>query len=398
MDKKLTVGVFFGSRSPEHDISIVTGQLIISGLRGLGLRVLPIYLDKKGEWMIGEPLGSLKVFTADKPAFLDPVLGHYELDLKASRGRLVFLRKGFWHKRKIVDVAFPAFHGSFGEDGTIQGLFEIFGVPYVGCDVPSSAVTIDKIRTKQFFNALSIPTTKFAAFDYAEWQKERRKVLEQIQSDFKFPVFIKPSRLGSSIAVTKAKNQGELEDAIELALHYDDRFLAEEAVENLKDVTCAVLGGDEPVASVLQESSFDRDLLTYDDKYLRGGGAQLGKGASVVIPADLPPAISEELRALSVRIFKAFGCWGISRMDFLYDQKSKKYFANEINTLPGTLYHHLWKKSGVEFPELLTRLLDLALERARSRERVARVFSSDLLKFAGSQKLRASKGGENEAI
>src|SRR3990167_11015784 len=322
IDKKLTVGVFFGSRSPEHDISIVTGQLIISGLRGLGLRVLPIYLDKKGEWMIGEPLGSLKVFTADKPAFLDPVLGHYELDLKASRGRLVFLRKGFWHKRKIVDVAFPAFHGSFGEDGTIQGLFEMFGIPYVGCDVPSSAVTIDKIRTKQFFQALAVPTTKFAAFDYPEWQKERKKVLQKIQADFKFPLFIKPARLGSSIAVSKVKSASELEDAVELALHYDDRFLAEEAVENLKDITCAVLGGDEPVASFLQESSFDRDFLSYHYKYLPAGGSQLGKGASVVIPADLPEAQTAELRSLSVRIFKAFGCWGISRVDFLYDKKS----------------------------------------------------------------------------
>ena len=396
MDKSLTIGVFFGSRSPEHDISIITGQLIISGLLGMGLRVLPVYIGKNGEWMIGESLGTLRAFTQEK-RILDRHLQRYALDLQASRGRLVFHPHHFLRKHKIIDIAFPAFHGSYGEDGTIQGLFEIFDVPYVGCDVVSSAVTMDKIWTKQHFTALGIPTTDFLFYENSDWQGDRKKVLAEIESRFHFPIFIKPARLGSSIAITKVKDSRELEEAVDLALHYDERFLAEEAVPDLMDVTCAVLGGSQPRSSLLQESVFGQDMLSYEDKYRHEGGTQLGKGAAVVIPARLSAETTEELRSAAVKIFKAFGCYGTARVDFLYNKQSKKYYANEINTLPGTLYHHLWKKSGIEFPVLLNTLLDLALERAKSRGRAARVFSSDLLKFAGSQKLRY-KGGENEGL
>ena len=386
IEEKKSIGVFFGSRSPEHDISIITGQLILSGLKKLDYQAIPIYIDKQGRWLTHEKLGDLKSFTAqtDFSGF-----DEYYLDLEKSQGKLVFRRKGFRGKEITVDLAFPALHGANGEDGAIQGLFEMFNVPYVGCDVRSSAVAMDKILTKLFYKAQGILTSEFMYFTATDWQANQSRLTTEITNNLKWPLFVKPPLLGSSIGISKVANVKDLESAIEVALHYGSTVLVEEGVENLMDVTCAVLGFTDPRPSFLQESIYSENLLSYEDKYLNDGGAQTGKSSkSVVIPARLDQNTTKEIQDLSMKIFKLLSCSGIARFDFLYNTETKKYYANEINPLPGTLYHHLWSKSGIELSELLSELIGFAQEKHSEKNKVVTTFASDILKLAGSTKLR----------
>ncbi|MDP1706278.1 MAG: D-alanine--D-alanine ligase family protein [bacterium] len=388
----MNIGVFFGSRSPEHDISVITGQLIIKGLREAGYEATPVYLDKKGDWRIDPVLAEISFF--QKPHWEENLkkIGNFSLDLEASKRQLIFRsRKLLSTKPIVIDFAFPAFHGQNGEDGTAQGLFELANVPYAGCDLPSSAITIDKVLTKLLYEKFSIPTTKFVYFSKIEWQENQSKLLKEIKK-LHFPIFIKPARLGSSIGIARVKNQEELLFAIEVALHYDEKVLAEVGVENMMDVTCAVLGDPAIglVPSLLQESVFSQQFFSYEDKYLKGGGAQLGKAQeSIIIPARLDKRTTEKMRQTAVDVFRIFGCSGTARIDFLYDQKIKKFFVNEINTLPGTLYHHLWKASGVSFSELLRKLVEVGQFRHQRNNKKISVFRSDVLKKADwSNKLK----------
>lgn len=391
--KNKTIGVFFGSRSPEHDISIITGQLVISGLKGMGYNVVPVYISKMGEWLLGDELGQLNFFTDPTRRIDVSKFGKYYLDLEKSKGRIVFSKKGLGKAEVSIDLAFPALHGSYGEDGTLQGLFEMFDLPYVGCDVASSALAMDKVSTKLVYIAKGIPTTKFLHFESEVWEKDKGEILARLESELRWPVFVKPARLGSSIGMAKAKTKEDLEFAVEVALHYDGKFLVEESVEDVMDVTCCVVGNENPTASLLQESVFaGSEYFSYEEKYLKEGGAQLGKAQShIVIPARLDERTTEELRAAALSIYKIFGCSGIARIDFLYDKKTKKYYANEINPMPGTLYHDLWRKSGAPLPQLLENLLDLALRKHESKKKLVRVFESEILRNAAREKLNFKK-------
>lgn len=380
-----TIGVFFGSRSPEHDVSILTGQLIISGLKKCGYNVIPVYIDKKGKWYSDARLSSIKFFTQNQTD-LDKKLEAFNIDFNKSSGKIV-KQSGFLKSNAVFDIAFPAFHGQNGEDGTFQGLCEMLNVPYVGCDVASSALTMDKVLTKMLYKANNIPTVDFIYFNLNEWRINKKNVLEKIKS-LGLPVIIKPARLGSSIGISKAKNQKELEFGIEVALHFDEKVIVEKAIENLMDVTCCVIGNEDPVPSLLQESVFESGFFSYEEKYLKGGGAQTGNATqSIIIPARLDKKIAKEIQDAAVSSYKVIGCSGIARVDFLYDKKTKKWYANEVNTLPGTLYHHLWKKSGVPFEELLKKLISFAEEKYQKKKQITYTFNSNILTQASSNKL-----------
>lgn len=395
-----SIGIFFGSQSPEHDVSIITAELIIAELKKMSYPVVPVYIGKAGEWYIAQELGELKFFTNENQITSLPSRSfhRYFLDLEKSRGKLVFKKKGLGGKEVIVDLAFPALHGSFGEDGTIQGLFEMCRVPYVGCDVTASAIAMDKVLTKLLYQAWHIPTTKFVYFTKDEWANEREGLLGKIRHDLTAPVFVKPARLGSSIGIAKVKNMegDDLSNRIEVALHYDTKVLVEEGIENVMDITCAVLDTHSPQASLLQESIFQSDLFDFDEKYLKDSGAQLGQGRldgagqgerGVVIPARLDEKTTTHIRELAVKIFNQFGCSGIARVDFLFNKTTNTVFANEVNTMPGTLYHHLWKASGLELSVVIKKLLDCAHERQAERKQLRYTFPSTLLQQARSIKL-----------
>ncbi len=377
---KPTIGVFFGSRSPEHDISIITAELIISGLKGLEYPVIPVYFAKDGTWYINEKLSNLSFFQTDIWDFKN--WHRYYLDLENSKEKIVLKQKGIFGKKITIEVSFPAFHGQYGEDGTIQGLWEIFNIPYIGCSVSSSALAKDKVFTKLIYKAKQIPTTDFIYFYNFEWDIHKEKILKEIQEKLHYPLFVKPSRLGSSIGIKKVKNRNELEEAIEVALHYDEKIIVENGIENVRDLTCAVLGNSKDLfVSLVQESLYETDFFTFEDKYLKAGGAQTGKAQQkIVIPAEIPSNLTEEIQKLAKEIFVMFDCSGLSRIDFLYDEKENKLYANEINPLPGTLYHHLFKKSGIELPQLLQKLIDSAFERHREKQQLITTFSSSVLK------------------
>ncbi len=390
-----TIGVFFGSRNPEHDVSIVTGQLIISGLKKLNYPIIPVYIDKQGSWYVGEQFGHMGQFSDPKSTFHDSDR-KWTLDLEESRGRMVFKKKGLVGKKLIVDIAFPAFHGQNGEDGTFQGLCELLNVPYVGCDVASSAITMDKVLTKLLYRSADIPGTDSIFFTKGEWDANQKGIVANIVTSLRLPVIIKPARLGSSIGISKAKTEKELIQGIEVALHYDEKVIVEVCVSNLMDVTCCVIGNDEVIASSLQESVFGDELFSYEDKYLADGGAQLGNAKSkIIIPARLDEQTTKQIQETAKKVYKLIGCTGIARVDFLYDTETKEFYANEVNTLPGTLYHHLWKASGIKLPELLTKLIGYAEERHEKKKLYTHTFSSDLLKLANSVKLRVKAGDKN---
>lgn len=381
------IGVFFGGKNPEHDISIFTGEMIIKGLKLCGFNVVPVYIDKKGIWFIGKELGDLKIFRDGSFAKYSKLSG-WNLDNEVH-GKMVFYKKGFLKTKVVIDIAFPALHGQNGEDGTIQGLFEMFDIPYVGCDVYSSAVAMDKVLTKLIYKASLISTTDFLFFKNIEWEKNRQEVISKIEKDLIYPLFVKPSRLGSSIAISKVKTKKELEDALEVAFHYDSKTIVENGVSNLKDLTCCVIGNDDLITSHILESVYNKDFFSYEDKYIEGGGTQFGKAnKKIIIPASLDEKTTKEIQDMSKRIYRLVGCSGIARVDFLYDSKTKKYYANELNTLPGILYKHLWQKSGIELGELLEKLIDYALKRYEEKEKYTHTFESDVLMSDKSSKLK----------
>ena len=392
-NSKKTIGVFFGSRSPEHDVSIITAQLVISGLKGLGHAVVPVYISKQGQWMLGEELGSLKSFTdPNKKIEREDRLSQYYLDMEKSLGKLVFKKKGLAGKTVIIDMVFPALHGSFGEDGTLQGMLEMLNVPYVGCGVTASAAAMDKALTKQVMQASGIPTTKFLVFNKQDYLKDKKSFNLSILKSLNLPVFVKPVHLGSSIGIGKASNEKELEQRVEVALYYDDKILVEECVENLMDVTCCIIGNEDLIASKLQESVFNAELFDFDEKYLKDGGAQTGKAQnSLVIPARLDESTTKQIQDTAKEVYKALGCSGIARVDFLFNKQTKEFFANEVNPLPGTLYHHLWKASGIELPELLQKLIQYAEEKHQSKKEINYTFQSSILTQLNSQKLKSTK-------
>ncbi|HZJ40820.1 MAG TPA: D-alanine--D-alanine ligase family protein [Candidatus Saccharimonadales bacterium] len=384
------IGVFFGGKSPEHDISIITGQLIISVLKKIPeYEVVPVYLDKQEHFFIDEKLGSLAFFSVDNYQIELEKTGGYDLDLDASNDCLVFKKGGAFSRKKIkIDFVFPAFHGNLGEDGAMQGLFNIFNVPYVGCDVAASSIAMNKILTKIFYQGLNVPTTKFVFYNRAQWQADKTKILEEVKTALTWPVFVKPPHLGSSIGITKVSDFKDLEQACEVALHYDDQLLVEEGVENLMDVTCAVRGYKNPEPSLLQESTFSTGLFSYEDKYLSDGGAQLGQAEKkIIIPASLDENTTKKIQEASVKVFQALAGVGIARFDFLYNKATGQYFANEINPLPGTLYHHLWEKSGVKIGELVRQLINDALLRQEEKDASVHSFSSEVLSQLKSLKL-----------
>lgn len=392
-----TIGVFFGSRSPEHDVSIITGQLVLKGLRDMGYEAVPIYLSKEGGWYIAEELGSIEFFKGNDVNEKLSKLAQYTINLEESRGGIVFESSGFFKKGRIaINLAFPALHGPYGEDGTLQGLFEMFNVAYVGCGVTASALAMDKVITKNLYERVGIPTTDFVSFTKNEWHEYKKDILEQGKR-LGFPLFVKPARGGSSIGIAKVETSDDLEFAVEVALHYDSKALIEKGVPNVADITVALLGNGALIkTSLIQESSFKDGFFTYEEKYLKEGGAQLGRAEkNITIPAKLDEKVRKNVENIAKDIYLNFECSGTARIDFLVDRQTNTMYANEINTMPGTLYHHLWEKSGVPLRELLKTLIRLAKERHAERDKITYTFDSNILSRANSRKLTSKLQSDN---
>ena len=286
-----------------------------------------------------------------------------------------------WPQKRLLaklDVVFPIIHGTHGEDGTLAGLLELADIPYVGAGVVGSAVGMDKIITKSVLRDNGLPTVNHLWFTRKEWEDSPKEVIGRIEAVLKYPLFVKPSNLGSSVGINRAKNREDLKFALSVAGHYDRRLLVEEGLENSMEVNCAVLGNDDPIPSVCEQPISWEGFLTYEDKYSHQNKAKGMKGANRRIPAPISSELTKEIQKLAVKAFKVIDCRGVARVDFLLDTNKKDLFINEINTVPGSLAFYLWEATGIRFPKLVDRLIELALCAHKEKEKITYSYNPDL--------------------
>ncbi len=383
---KRTVAVIFGGRSAEHEVSIVTAHIpIMQALQAAGnYDILPVYISEEGDWYSDKAFINLAYF--QQPGWRTAIKKLKKLDVSVSGG-LTLVWPGLRAKRQKIDVAFPSMHGTYGEDGSLMGLLRLSGVPFVGCDMAASAVAMDKIITKQVAESTGIPGVAYTWFSKADFAANRKACLDQAK-DLTYPLFVKPPHLGSSIAITKVDKPSDLENAVEVALHYDDKCLIEEGVHNLIEVTVPIMLNESEHWLGLVERP-NAEFFDFETKYIGSGGKKGGKTDGVnsgysELPAKLDPKLYKACEEITVNTARALGLYGISRVDLLIDSKTSNVYMNEVNTLPGSLYTHNWRAAGYTAVELVQKLIALADERAAAQKDVHMLFTSDILKVVGS--------------
>jgi len=377
-----SIAVVFGGKSAEHDVSIITAHIpIIDTLQASGtFDVWPIYITKDGKWYSDKAMNDLAFFR--QPDFESKL--KKPLALLFDDGFTISW-PGIFSKSQKIDIVFPSMHGTYGEDGSLMGILRMANVPFVGCDIFASVVAMDKVLTKQVIAAEGMPIVPYVWFTRAQWEKDKAALKREIQK-LKWPVFVKPVHLGSSIGMAKVKEETELEQAIEVALHYDDKALVEESIEPLIEITLPIMGNDEPVTANCERPLNKTDFFDFGDKYLSGGkkGGDTGINSQYSeVPAQISDELTNQIKELGTRVYTTLGCSGIARVDFLVNADTKKVYVNEVNTLPGSLYHHNWKKAGVSNMALVLGLVDLAKKRFASQKNTMFAFKSDILQKVG---------------
>jgi D-alanine-D-alanine ligase len=392
--RKTTVGVIFGGRSVEHDVSVVTANQVLRALDSDRYEVVPIYINRDGRWYTGDPLLDLKNYDDEIvshsgviPVILSPAVQHHGLIRNPLAGR--------FSKSEVqrLDVVFPALHGTHGEDGTIQGLLELADIPYVGCMVLASALANDKITCKAVLRDQQIPVVPDLSFSRVEWLSSPDEIIERITSNLTLPVFVKPATTGSSIGIGRADNEALLRASIDVAAHFDRRILVEAAITGHVEINCAVLGNSTDIrASVLEQPISWEEYLTYEDKYLRGSEGM--KSAERIIPAPLSAELTQQIQDLAVRAFKAIDGHGTARIDFLVQPDQNVIYLNEINTLPGSLAFYLWTESGMSMSQLVDELVRLARAAHAEKRRSSYDYRTDLINVAQMKGLKGVKGAK----
>lgn len=402
---KIKVGVFFGGKSVEHEISVITMSQAIASLNPDKYEIVPIYISKQGVMYTGEDLLDLYSFKN-----MDVLLKRCYKVCVVNDGKGVKVMRcpaPFIGRRVLntIDVAFPIVHGTNVEDGTLAGFLNLLDIPYVGPDIMASSIGMDKILMKKVLRESGIPVVDYVSFFSMEYIKDEEKIKKEIKEKLRFPVIVKPGNLGSSVGIKKAKNETELVEAIEFAMEFSDRIIVENAVENLKEINCSVIGNiDTSETSVCEEPFFSDEILSYADKYMGGSksgkgikcgakgiaGAKVsGKGMAVSdkkLPADITDEKRDEIQKLTKETFKVLGCSGVARVDFLMDTKTDKVYVNEINTIPGALSYYLWEATGKTFEQELDELIDIALKRHREREKLTFSYDQNILAMQGGTK------------
>lgn len=386
---KTNIGVFFGGRSTEHEISVISASQAMAAIDREQYDVTPIYITKQGEWYTGDALFEISNYR-DIPALLRkcrkvymiPEQGDYNLYAPKTG-----LFKGIETLTRL-DVVIPVLHGSNGEDGIFEGVLESIGIPFAGCDVLASANGMDKITMKMILQACDIPVVDYVWFTDKQWYSQREELIKKIESKLGYPVIVKPANLGSSVGIGRAANREELIDRLDVAEKYSTRLIVEHMVENLKEINCSVLGDcDEYQTSVCEEPIKSGDILSYEDKYMGGTKGSKGMQASQKrIPADLPEAMSERIRFLAGETFRVLSCHGVSRVDVIVDADNDNIYVNEINTIPGSLSFYLWEASGIPFAELMDRLVRLALKRSREISQKTVSYDQNIFSMGGGVK------------
>jgi D-alanine-D-alanine ligase len=385
-----TVAVVFGGRSTEHDISIITA--LGSVIKPLELtkhyKVEAVYIAKNGAWYWDEKLKDIKLFSSgsiqDFIHRTQPAALQFDGGLKLVKSTGIAGRK--LHRQ--IDIVFPAMHGTYGEDGSLMGLLRMANVPFVGCDLEASVLSMDKVLSKQIAIADDIPTPKYEHLFRDTYAQNSSAILNQLEKNLNYPLFVKPAHLGSSIGISRVQTRAELENALEVATHYDQRVLVEEEVPNLIEVTLPIMGNEELKTALLEQPlTKPQDFFDFDTKYLGGGKKGKGKTGAVQgaqgysnLPADISDSLHKQAITVGKRIYRALGCSGIARIDMLIDSKKGIVYFNEVNPMPGDLYSHNWRAAGISSVELVSKLMQLAQERWTRQQSHATTFSTNYLK------------------
>lgn len=386
--KKLQLGLIFGGRSCEHEVSVISALQLAHSVDRAKYDLHPIYINKSGEWFSGPGLLALD-------AYKEPIMytqkGKYErviLDVTAHSGALVATRPGKWlYSRPQVkilahlDCVIPVMHGLHGEDGTLQGLLELADIPYASTGVAGSAASMDKILMKHVFRSGGIPVLPDVTVLRSEWQKNPDEIIRQIESALPYPVFVKPANLGSSIGVSRADNAQKLREALDLACAYDRRILVEKGLDKPLEINCSVLGfDDEARASVVEMPVGSGELLDFQDKYLRSGGGKGMASLSRVIPAPIGEELTKKVQELSVKVFRLMDCKGVVRIDWMIAPQTDELYITEINTIPGSLSFYLWKESEprLSYPRLVDTMVAYALKAHKEKSDNNYAYRSDL--------------------
>ena len=402
----IKLGIFFGGKSVEHEISVITMSQAISSIDTTKYELVPIYISKQGIMYTGDDLLDLYQYKD-----LDVLLKRSYKVAVVNDGKgvkVIRVPAPIIGKRVLntIDVAFPIIHGTNGEDGTIAAFINLLGIPCVGPDILASSVGMDKIAMKKVMKESGLPVVDYVSFYAMEYNQDEEKIINKIEEKLTYPIIVKPANLGSSVGIRKAKNKQEAIEAIEFAMEFSDRILVEKAIENLKEINCSVIGDIcQTEASVCEEPCFEDEILSYADKYMAGtkGGAKGSKGAPVKgggkgmavsnkkLPADISDEKRDEIQALAKETFKVLGCAGVSRIDFLIDMNTDKAYVNEINTIPGALSYYLWEATGKSFKDELDEIIGIAIRKHNEKEKLTVSYDQNILAMQGSPKM-GSKG------
>ncbi|MBU0705441.1 MAG: D-alanine--D-alanine ligase [Chloroflexi bacterium] len=363
----MRVGVIFGGRSGEHQISLRSARSVMDALDKEKYEVVPIGITQEGRWIAsGDPMKALMAGDPDasRPAALlgDP----------SCRGLMRLQDTGRpleTARMEELDVIFPILHGTYGEDGTVQGLLELAGIPYVGAGVIGSVLGLDKVAFKDIMRACGLPIVDDVSLKRKEWDADPAGVMDRVEAELDYPVFTKPANLGSSVGISKCHDRAGLAAGLAEAARYDRKLIVEAAVPAAREIEVSVLGNDDPIASVPGEIIPSREFYSYESKYIDDGD----QASKLLIPAPISPEMTERVRDLAVRAYKAIDCAGMARADFLLSGETGELYVNELNTIPGftsiSMYPKLWEASGISYPELVDRLIELAIERYRDQAR-----------------------------
>lgn len=386
---KTNVAVFFGGRSVEHEISVISASQAMHAMNREKYNVIPVYISKQGRWYTGDALFEISNYRDMKSliskceeVFMRPEFGDYNLykaKAKLFGGNNIFA---------TLDVVLPVLHGTNGEDGIFEGVLETIGIPYAGCNTVSSANGMDKITMKMILKDCNVPVVDYVWFTDKQWYKQRDELVAAVEEKLGYPVIVKPANLGSSVGISRASDRNQLLSAVDNAEKYSTRIIVEDMVENLKEINCSVLGDcDDYQTSVLEEPIKSGDILSYEDKYMGGTKTAQGMQASQKrIPADLPQDITDRIRFLAGETFRVLSCHGVSRVDFMVDADTNKVYVNEINTIPGSLSFYLWEATGISFEKLMDTLVHLAIKRKREAGLKTTNFDHNIFNLSGGAK------------
>ena len=403
---KTQLGVIFGSRSCEREVAIISAVQLMNHVDSEQYDVIPVYISEQGVWYTGAPLRKIETFRHFNPDA--PGIERVELDMTAGSGALLSTRPGkglFGHPTRVMvarlEVCLVVMHGLNGEDGTLQGMLELANLPYTSTGVAGSAIGMDKIMMKQFFRGAGLPVLPGAWFTRSRWEAAREQVLDEVEAQLGYPVFVKPANLGSSIGVSRADHREGLADSLDLAFDYDRRVLVEKGLDRPIELNCSVLGYDDEVeASPIEMPISAEKFLDFKEKYLASGGSKGMASLHRVLPAPIPEELRDRLQQLSCDIFRMLDCKGVVRIDYMWDRATEDVFITEINTIPGSLAFYLWENAGVKYQTLIDRMVRCARRAHEDKNSRNYAFTSDILKNVslGAKGAKGAKGSKGSKL